>query len=190
MRGVTATAGASNHLEIVRDADSGVVLKCDRLQGKLRIRVVSEGYEADFNVQFPRAIREEGASYLVDEVELSNNGSFYRVVGDIRRLLKPGEKLATVAATRNTNYQKAKVQGTAADLETTDTVGDGILVQCLKDKSKLRARVVSDGYNPDWNMRFPRSIREAGMMYVVDEVKESSQGGFYLAYGEIKKLVQ
>ncbi|MEL6929779.1 MAG: VWA domain-containing protein [Cyanobacteria bacterium J06600_6] len=190
LRGVTATAGASNHLEIVNGAGSGVVLKCDRIQGKLRIRVVSEDYEADLNVQFPRAIREEGASYLVDDVELSSNGSFYRPVGDIRRLLKPGEKLAVAAASRNGNYQKAKVKGTAADLETTDTVGDGVLVQCLKDKSKLRARVVSDGCNPDWNMRFPRSIREAGMMYVVDEVKESSQGGFYLAYGEIKKLVQ
>lgn len=189
LRGTAATQGAANHLEIVTESGEGIVLKCERIQGKLRIRVVSEGYESDFNVQFPRAIREEGASYLVDKVELSNNGSFYRVTGDIRRLLKPGEKLAKVA-TRNTNFQKAKVQGTAADLKTTDTVGDGVLVQCLKDKSKLRARVVSDGYNPDWNMRFPRSIREDGMMYVVDQVKESSQGGFYLAYGEIKRLVQ
>lgn len=189
LRGTSATAGASNHLEIVHDPGAGIVLKCDRIKGKLRIRVVSEGYEPDFNVQFPRAIREEGASYLVDNVELSANGSFYRVVGDIRRLLKPGEKLAVVA-TRNTNYQKAKVKGTAADLETTDTVGDGVLVQCIKDKSKLRARVISDGYNPDWNMRFPRSIREEGTIYVVDQVRESSQGGFYLAYGEIKKFVQ
>lgn len=165
----------------------GVILQCDRIKDKLRIRIVSDGYEA-LNVQFPRVIREEGASYLVDDVELSANGSFYRVVGEIRRLLKPGEELAVVAP-RHTNYQKAKVKGTAADLATTNTVGDGVLVQCLKDKSKLRARVVSDSYNPDWNMRFPRSIREEGMMYVVDEVKESSQGGFYLAYGEIKKLV-
>jgi Ca-activated chloride channel homolog len=34
--------------------------------------------------------------------------------------------------------------------------GDGV----LKDGSKLRARVVADGYEPDWNMRFPRSVRE------------------------------
>ena len=183
------TAGASNNLEIVTEPGDGIVLKCDRIKGKLRIRVVSEGYDPEFNVQFPRSIREEGASYLADGVELSANETFYRVVGDIRRLLKPGEKLATVT-TRNTNFQKAKVKGTAADLETTDTVGDGVLVQCFKDKSKLRARVVSDGYNPEWNMRFPRSIREEGMMYVVDEVKESSQGGYYLAYGEIKKFVQ
>ncbi|MBE9045022.1 VWA domain-containing protein [Pleurocapsales cyanobacterium LEGE 10410] len=183
------TAGASNNLEIVTEPGNGIILKCDRIKGKLRIRVISEGYDPEFNVQFPRSIREEGASYLVDGVELSANGTFYRVVGDIRRLLKPGEKLNTVA-TRKTNFQKAKVKGTAADLETTDTVGDGVLVQCFKDKSKLRARVVSDGYNPEWNMRFPRSIREEGMMYVVDEVKESSQGGYYLAYGEIKRFVQ
>lgn len=183
------TAGASNTLDIVTEPGDGIVLKCDRIKGKLRIRVQSEGYDPEFNVQFPRSIREEGASYLVDNVELSANGTFYRPMGDIRRLLKPGEKLAT-RATRNTNFAKAKVKGTAADLQTTDTVGNGILVQCLKEKSKLRARVVSDGYNPDWNMRFPRSIREEGLMYVVDEVKESSQGGFYLAYGEIKKFVQ
>ncbi|HHP7230867.1 MAG TPA: VWA domain-containing protein [Xenococcaceae cyanobacterium] len=183
------TTGASNSLEIVTDPSNGVVLKCERIQGKLRIRVVSSDYNSDFNVQFPRSIREEGASYLADGVELSANGTFYRTVGEIRRLLKPGEKLATVTSS-NTNFQKAKVKGTAADLETTDIVGDGVLVQCLKEKGKLRARVVSDGYNPDWNMRFPRSIREEGMMYVVDEVKESSQGGFYLAYGEIKRLIQ
>lgn len=183
------TGGASNNLEIVTEPGDAIVLKCDRIKGKLRIRVVSEGYEPEFNVQFPRSIREEGASYLVESLELSANGTFYRVVGDIRRLLKPGEKLATVT-TRNTNFSKAKVKGTAADLETTNTIGDGVLVQCLKDKSKLRARVVSDGYNPEWNMRFPRSIREEGIMYVVDEVRESSQGGYYLAYGEIKRFVQ
>jgi Ca-activated chloride channel homolog len=183
------TAGAASGLEIVTDPGEGVVVKCDRISGKLRIRVVSDGYNSDFNVQFPRSIREEGASYVVDEIQLSANGTFYRTVGDIRRLLLPGEKLTTVTA-RTTNFQKAKVQGTAADLETTDTVGDGVLVQCLKEKGKLRARVVSDGYNPDWNMRFPRTIREEGMMYVVDEVKESSQGGFYLAYGKIKRFVQ
>ncbi|MGK7892895.1 MAG: VWA domain-containing protein [Xenococcus sp. (in: cyanobacteria)] len=183
------TGGASNDLEIVTDPGDAVILKCERISGKLRIRVLSEGYNHDLNVQFPRSVREEGASYIVDEIQLSANGTFYRVVGSIRRLLKPGEKLTTVK-TRATNFQKAKVRGTAADLETTDTVGDGVLVQCLKEKSKLRVRVVSDGYNPDWNMRFPRSIREEGMIYVVDEVKESSQGGFYLAYGKIKRFVQ
>ncbi|BAU66951.1 von Willebrand factor, type A [Stanieria sp. NIES-3757] len=184
------TTGAANNLPTVTDPGEGILLKCDRIDGKLRIRVISEGYNHDFNVQFPRSIRQEGVTYVVDKIELSANGTFYRATGTIRRLLKPGETITSVGTSKPRNLQKAKTKGTAADLETTDTVGDGVLVQCIKEKSKLRARVVSDGYNPDWNMRFPREIREEGMLYVVDEVQESSQGGYYVAYGKIKRLVQ
>lgn len=105
-------------------------------------------------------------------------------------LVKPGEEQAAKLSPRKTKTLKsAKVQGTLADLETTDTVGDGVLVQCLKDGKKLRVRVVSDAYNPDWNMRFPRSIREEGVMYVVDGVKEAANRS-YIALGQIKKFVQ
>ena len=87
------------------------------------------------------------------------------------------------------NLQKAKVR-TAADLETITDVGDGIVIQCVKQGSKLRARVVSDGYDPDKNVKFPRSIRELGVLYVTDEVRLSSNGKNYEAYGSIKKLIQ
>ncbi|GAB4242314.1 MAG: hypothetical protein Kow0049_31530 [Stanieria sp.] len=184
------TTGAANNLPTVTDPGEGILVKCERIDGKLRIRVISQGYDPDFNVQFPRSIRQEGVTYVVDKIELSANGTFYRATGTIRRLLKPGETVTPVSTSKPRNLQKAKTKGTAADLETADTVGDGVLVQCIKEKSKLRARVVSDGYNPDWNMRFPREIREEGMLYVVDEVQESSQGGYYVAYGKIKRLVQ
>jgi Ca-activated chloride channel homolog len=69
-------------------------------------------------------------------------------------------------------------------------VGNGVLVQCLKDKGKLRVRVVSDGYNPDYNMRFPRDIRVEGMLYVVDQVNPVGNGGSYIALGKIKRFVQ
>ncbi len=65
-----------------------------------------------------------------------------------------------------------------------------MLVQCVKDGSKLRARVVSDGYEPDWNMRFPRSIHEEGMFYVVEEIKTAPDGKSYIACGDIKRFVQ
>ncbi len=186
-----STVGTSSHLPRVTEAGDGVVLKCEKIQGKLRIKVISEGYNPDLNVQFPRSIREEGVTYVVDEVILSSKGDFYRTSGEIKRLLKPGEVVLTPSQSKATRQlSKSKVTCTAADLETTDTIGDGVLVQCIKDKSKLRVRVVSDGYNPDWNMRFPKSIREEGMLYVVDEVKESSSGGFYWAYGKIKRFVQ
>src|SRR6516162_5434098 len=74
--------------------------------------------------------------------------------------------------------------------KTTTSVGTGVLVQCIKEGSKLRARVVSDAYDPDYNMRFPRDIRQEGTLYVVDQVIEASGGGSYIACGKIRRLVQ
>jgi Ca-activated chloride channel homolog len=178
-------------LKVVTDVGSGVELECVREGGKLRIKVISDGYDGSMNVQFPRAIRAEGARYIVASLETSADGSFYRVEGDITRYAKPGEP-DTFVASRSTRTRSSvtKVAATAADLETTDTVGDGVLIQCVKDGSKLRARVVSDGYESTWNMRFPRSIREEGTLYVVDEVNTAPDGKSYIASGEIKRFVQ
>ncbi|MFW9258415.1 vWA domain-containing protein [Nostoc sp. CALU 546] len=191
-RGVTA-GDEVYAMPIVNEVGSGVELYCVREGGKLRVKVVSEGYDSTKNVQFPRAIRAEGARYVVEGLELSTDATFYRVRGDITRFAQPGEADIFVAPRRShpTNTGKAsKGPASAADLPTTDTVGDSILVQCVKDGSKLRARVVSDGYEPDWNMRFPRSVREEGMLYIVDEVKTAPDGKSYIACGEIKRFVQ
>ncbi|MFD8553923.1 WGR domain-containing protein [Streptomyces fradiae] len=79
-----ATAAAS--VATVVDVPAGsVVVECVRESGRLRVHVVSEGYEPSWNVQFPRAIREPGARYVVDALHAAAGG-FYRVRGDIRRL--------------------------------------------------------------------------------------------------------
>ncbi|MHC5745117.1 MAG: vWA domain-containing protein [Nostoc sp.] len=191
-RGVTA-GDEVYAMPIVNEVGSGVELYCVREGGKLRIKVMSEGYDSTKNIQFPRAIRAEGARYVVEGLELSSDRSFYRVGGKITRFAQPGEADIFVAPRQAypTNTGKAsKGPASAADLPTTDSVRDNILVQCVKDGSKLRARVVSDGYEPDWNMRFPRSVREEGMLYVVDEVKTAPDGKSYIACGEIKRFVQ
>ncbi|NBD33186.1 MAG: VWA domain-containing protein [Cyanobacteria bacterium] len=182
-----------SELAVASEVGSGVELYCVREKGKLRIKVSSEGYDQSKNLQFPRAIRAEGARYVVEGLELSKDGSFYRLEGEISRLSKPGEPDPFSRPTRNqpiSSRKPAKGPASINDLPTTDTVGEGILVQCVKDGKKLRARVVSDGYEPDWNMRFPRSIREEGMLYVVDEVKTAPDGKSYIACGEIKRFVQ
>ena len=63
-RGVAG--GSARDLDPVRAVDSGVELACYREGGKLRMRVVSDGYNPTFNVQFPRTIREEGVHYVVE----------------------------------------------------------------------------------------------------------------------------
>lgn len=70
-----------------RDAGAGVVLECVRAGGTLRVHVVSEGYHRDWNCQFPKSLREAGARFVVDEVRESARGGFYRVLGEIRRLV-------------------------------------------------------------------------------------------------------
>jgi len=190
LRGINA--GDADSLEAVSSFEQGVLVECVREGGKLRVRVISEGYNPEFNVQFPRQIREEGVTYIVEEIQLSANGDFYRASGTIKRLVKPGQErqAGTKKAPKSTNLQAAKAPKSFADLETTDTVGDGVIIQCVKEGSKLRARVVSDGYNPNYNIRFPRDIRAEGVLYVVDEVRESADGKSYVAYGKIRRLVQ
>ncbi|MFD5553875.1 WGR domain-containing protein [Streptomyces sp. NPDC127068] len=64
----------------------------------------------------------------------------------------------------------------------------GIVVECVQTGSRMRVHVVSDGYDPRWNVQFPRGMREPGARYVVDEL-HTSAGGFYRVRGEIRRLV-
>jgi Ca-activated chloride channel homolog len=186
--------GSASSLPTVTTADGGVVVRCEKEGGKLRIKVVHDGFDPGKNVQFPRAIRQEGVTYLVENVIGSNDGSFYRAAGWIKRLLRPGETVVASSGgssrRASTASKAAKTPATAADLPTCTEIGDGVLVQCVPEGKKLRARVVSDGFNPNWNIRFPRSIRELGVLYVCDEVVEASGGGSYVAGGEVKRLIQ
>mmetsp|Transcript_30415 Transcript_30415/g.72910 ORF Transcript_30415/g.72910 Transcript_30415/m.72910 type:complete len:553 (-) Transcript_30415:25-1683(-) len=66
-------------------ADGKIVVECVKEAGKIRVRVISPGYNSSFNCQFPKAIREASAKFVVDSVELAGGGDFYRVRGDIQR---------------------------------------------------------------------------------------------------------
>lgn len=81
-----APATDTSFVTTVSQAPAGaVVVECVQQGSRTRVHVVSEGYEPSWNVQFPRAIREVGARYVVDALHPASGG-FYRVRGDIRRL--------------------------------------------------------------------------------------------------------
>ena len=186
--------GSADSLEAVASAGSGIVLKCVREGGKLRVHPVSEGYDSSFNVQFPRSAREEGVTYVVEKLELSGDGTFYRVSGTHQAAGAAG------AGARGPPGRRGAEEGQAHRVEGDgglgggsahhESVGTGVIVQCIKEGSKLRARVVSDGYDPDLNIRFPRDIREENVLYVVDEIITMANGGSYIACGDIRRLVQ
>jgi predicted DNA-binding WGR domain protein len=74
-------------------------------------------------------------------------------------------------------------------LETTTDVSGGVVLECFRYGSRLRMRVVSAGYDPNLRVQFPQNIREENARYLVEEVRLAARGGFYRAYGDIKKLV-
>ena len=73
-------------LETVAPTAGKVVLKCVRADGKLRVRVESQGYHAGWFVQFPNNLRQEGKLYAVDGLQEASLGGFYRVSGEIYEL--------------------------------------------------------------------------------------------------------
>ena len=82
-----SAAPPSTTLETTSDTSRGVIVECYQDGSQLRIRVVSPGYNSSLHVQFPKDIRQAGARYLVDEVRLAAQGAFYRVYGDIKKLV-------------------------------------------------------------------------------------------------------
>ncbi|GLW10762.1 molybdenum metabolism regulator [Microtetraspora sp. NBRC 13810] len=73
-------------------------------------------------------------------------------------------------------------------LETASAGEAGVVVECVPDGERLRIRVVTPGYETDWNVQFPKGVREAGARYLVEGIRSSGRGGFYRAYGDIRRL--
>ena len=61
--------------------------ECFREHHRLRVRVLSEGYHTDWHVQFPHNLRTEGDRYLVSELKEAKQGQYYRVYGDIKKIV-------------------------------------------------------------------------------------------------------
>ncbi|MEL6345302.1 MAG: WGR domain-containing protein [Myxococcota bacterium] len=69
-------------------------------------------------------------------------------------------------------------------------IGTGVVLECSTDGSgALSVRVVSAGYRSDWPVQFPQNLRQAGVRYVVDDVRAASSGDFYRAFGDIRRLI-
>jgi len=83
LREETVDDGSS--LQEVSTDDGKVIIQCVREGAKVRARVASTGYDSNLNCQFPKGLREDGARYVVDAVDLAPSGDFYRCRGAPQR---------------------------------------------------------------------------------------------------------
>jgi predicted DNA-binding WGR domain protein len=90
-------------------------------------------------------------------------------------------KAAVVEAARD-----LKAASLGDTLESAPASGNGILVECYSEDGRVRVRPKSPGFKPNWHVQFPRNIRTPGTTYVVDGLREASQGGFYRVVGQIR----
>ena len=190
-RGGYVATGSISNLPIVADKTKLIKVVCVREKSRIRVKVDQDGYNRDWNVMFPRDIRIEGAVFYIEGVE-DADGKFYRMVNEVIYRDPSSQYNVTTQPKKFTRTVVSKLHTTADkydDLPTASDVGTGVLVQCIMDGKKLRARVIQDGFNPNMNMRFPRSIREDGKLYVVENVTTAADGKSYTAHGSIKRLV-
>ncbi|MFT5682239.1 MAG: hypothetical protein ACI8RZ_003157 [Myxococcota bacterium] len=80
----TGARAARSTVDSTSDSTGKVIVECYKEGSRLRVRPVSAGYNHDWHIQFPRALREDGVKFVVDE--LVECGNFYRARGSIKRL--------------------------------------------------------------------------------------------------------
>ena len=95
----------------------------------------------------------------------------------------------TVPVARDIKAPAASAAQAVGAIETTRSVGTGVLVECYRESGRLRVRVLTPGYNPGWHVQFPKDLRAPGARFVVEEVREAGRGGFYRAFGAIRRMV-
>uniref|UniRef100_A0A7S4N0Z6 WGR domain-containing protein n=1 Tax=Odontella aurita TaxID=265563 RepID=A0A7S4N0Z6_9STRA len=99
-------------------------------------------------------------------------------------------KKGTVPTAKDLKAPAATTAAATTDtaIESTADGSEGVVVNCIQDGSRVCVRTESSKYNTEWNVQFPKNLREAGARFVVDELRESKSGGFYRAHGEIRRL--
>jgi Mg-chelatase subunit ChlD len=81
---------------IIKQGRWGLIIddKIEHNGTKLKVRVsakyvqqFNQKFDVNWDVQFPNELREEGAEFVVDELVQAENGNYYRVKGNIKRVV-------------------------------------------------------------------------------------------------------
>ena len=174
------SCAAADDGKYVFAGDNSSSIYCFDASGN-RLWKLGTGCGSAFSMQFHNdrlyLVTTKGDMVCIDASEAAIKNAQQGIVPKMRDLKAAASAAAAPA-----------VATTSAALEATANASGGIVVECYKEGSKLRMRVVSDGYDKSFNVQFPRNLRIEGAKFVVDEIRESHRGGFYRAFGNIRRL--
>lgn len=109
-----------------------VRLKCSNVGGKLRVRIISSGYNSQANCQFPKKIREDGREYLVPRSDItftenSKQKFFYRV--------KP--KNVKILTQNNPDHSSNKFKAAVENLKIYEDENQTECIVCMTDSQDI-----------------------------------------------------
>lgn len=175
--GAVFSCAAAEDGKYVFAGDSSSAVYCFDEDGR-RLWKLNTGCGSAFSMQFFA-----GRLYIV-----TTDGTFAAI--DASEAAIAAAQAGTVPEARAIKAPKGAAVAPTTEVETVRDAGEGVTVECYADGSKPRVRPVSPGYHRDWNVQFPKELREVGARYVVDGLRESGAGGFYRVHGAIRKLAR
>jgi hypothetical protein len=139
------------------------------------------GGGADGGALRPRVIAED--QVITIPAERLDQARRAASIVELRQLWSDGAEPAAAAAPRP-GGEEGLVRRVAAMAAAREARPKGkVLIECVSDGKKVRARVASDGYDGGKNCQFPRDIRVEGRRFWADGVVDA--GSFYRVTGKI-----
>jgi predicted DNA-binding WGR domain protein len=166
------SCAASPDEQYIFAGDSYSSLYCFRNTGE-RLWKLATGCGSAYSMQ-----------YLDEKLYIVTTGGFLACI-DASEVAIQAVMNGQTMTTREIKAPTMPAQLVASDmLEAAPVNASGIVLQCVKEGTKLRIKVVSPGYQ-NWYVQFPRNLRQEGQLYLVDRIEEASKGGFYRVIGNI-----
>lgn len=167
------SCAASPAGEFVFAGDSGSAVYCFSRDGE-RLWKLGTGCGSPLSMQ-----------YAAEKLYIVTASGFLAAIDVSRKAIEDAQQ-GVKAETRDVKLAASmQAQAPAVSLAFTSSAAGGIILKAVKDGSKIRIRPDDSRYQ-NWNVQFPRNLREAGARYVVEGLEDA--GGFYRVVGEIKKL--
>ncbi|OJJ22085.1 molybdenum metabolism regulator [marine bacterium AO1-C] len=171
--GAFYSCAAAENNEYIFGGDSSSSIYCFDKQGNRLWKLATtcgSAYSMQYHNEKLYIVTTRGNLACIDASAEAIEKAKEGVLPQVTTISKPQQQVAVV----NTD-----------ELEEADANMQGVLLKCIKEGGKLRVRALSPGYEASWNVQFPKNLRKEGTTYLVDEIRESAQGGFYRVFGNI-----